>query len=227
MFGYVYKTTCLITGLIYIGQHRASKFEPRKYIGSGSKLKAEIKKYGKENFICEFICEASTLEELSKLEKQWIIKLDSTNPAIGYNILKYATNNSTGLRKVICGKQSIYIYAEQLESYLTQGWALSTENYDKIYYEANKEQIKQKRALYRKSEGYKIYKEKSKLKRQAWHNEYYNSHKQQLDEAYKTWLSENKEKRKEYLKKYRQKHPEVYEKAKLKYALKKKLQKLL
>lgn len=69
MYGYVYKTTCLITGLIYVGKHKAIKFEPEKYIGSGSIFLKEVKKYGKENFICELIAEADNKEELGKLEK--------------------------------------------------------------------------------------------------------------------------------------------------------------
>ena len=36
MHGYIYKTTNLINGKIYIGQHVSQKFEPTRYIGSGA-----------------------------------------------------------------------------------------------------------------------------------------------------------------------------------------------
>lgn len=69
MYGYIYKTTCLVTNLIYVGQHKAAKFEPKRYIGSGNRLKAEIKKYGKENFTCELIDTAESLVELNSKEE--------------------------------------------------------------------------------------------------------------------------------------------------------------
>ena len=66
MFGYVYKTTSLLNGRIYIGQ-KIGKFTS-KYLGSGSILKLAIKKYGRENFICELIQHAKNKEELNRLE---------------------------------------------------------------------------------------------------------------------------------------------------------------
>lgn len=69
MYGYIYKTTCLITKLIYIGQHKSEKFEPEKYIGTGKHLLKAIKEYGKENFICELIDTAESLEELNNKEE--------------------------------------------------------------------------------------------------------------------------------------------------------------
>lgn len=85
MFGYIYKTTNLINGKIYIGQHIAKTFDIY-YKGSGQILRQAFKKYGKENFKCELLVEASTKEELDILEQYWIEKLDSRNTDIGYNI---------------------------------------------------------------------------------------------------------------------------------------------
>ena len=45
MYGYVYKTTNLLTGKIYVGQHKSEKFD-EKYFGSGKILKAEISQHG-------------------------------------------------------------------------------------------------------------------------------------------------------------------------------------
>ena len=61
MYGYIYKTTNLINGLIYVGQHKATKFEPNRYMGSGNNIKAAIKEFGKENFKCELLDTAETL----------------------------------------------------------------------------------------------------------------------------------------------------------------------
>lgn len=87
MIGYIYKTTNLINGKIYIGKHLATKFS-LSYKGSGAILKQAFKKYGKENFSCELIAEATTEEELNNLEAYWVKMLDSRNPEIGYNIVE-------------------------------------------------------------------------------------------------------------------------------------------
>lgn len=68
MYGYIYKTTCLITKLIYIGQHKAANFDT-KYIGSGRRFKKAVQKFGKENFICELIDTAENLDELNSKEE--------------------------------------------------------------------------------------------------------------------------------------------------------------
>ena len=85
MFGYVYKTTCLINNKFYVGKHEAESFD-KYYYGSGIKLKNAIKKYGKKNFIVEIICWCKDLNELNNKETYWIDKLDAKNPKIGYNI---------------------------------------------------------------------------------------------------------------------------------------------
>lgn len=85
MYGYVYKTTCLVNEKIYIGQHRAETFE-HQYIGSGTLLKKSIKKHGKENFKVELICECFDQAELNLKEAYYIQYFNATNKAIGYNI---------------------------------------------------------------------------------------------------------------------------------------------
>lgn len=69
MFGYIYKTTNLVNGKQYIGKHKATKFEPDKYIGSGTLLLRAIKKYGKHNFSCELLECCDTLEQLNDRER--------------------------------------------------------------------------------------------------------------------------------------------------------------
>ena len=85
MYGYIYKTTNLITGKIYVGQHKASAFDSA-YYGSGFILKQALLKYGKENFSCEVLEWCSTKEQLESREIYWISALSSCDSAIGYNI---------------------------------------------------------------------------------------------------------------------------------------------
>lgn len=84
MYGYIYKTTNLINNKIYIGKHKAKKFDP-KYKGSGVILQRAIKKYGVKNFKVEIIKWFETLEDLNNGEKYYIKLYNSQNRDIGYN----------------------------------------------------------------------------------------------------------------------------------------------
>lgn len=71
MIGYVYKTTNLITGTIYIGKRQKPTFE-KAHKGSGTILKQAFLKYGKENFSTVIIERCDTVEELCHAEKKHI-----------------------------------------------------------------------------------------------------------------------------------------------------------
>lgn len=92
MYGYIYKTTNLINGKIYIGQHISETFD-LKYKGSGIRLQAAFKKYGKKNFDCILIEACQSLEELNQKEMFWIAEFNACDPEIGYNI-KLGGNNA-------------------------------------------------------------------------------------------------------------------------------------
>ena len=79
---FIYKTTNCVNGKIYIG--KATKNDST-YLGSGLKIKAAIKKYGKTCFIKEIIEECDT-NIVSDREKYWIQFYNSTDDLIGYNI---------------------------------------------------------------------------------------------------------------------------------------------
>ena len=86
MIGYIYKTTNLLNGKIYIGQHKNSDYKP-KYLGSGKLIKAAINKYGIENFSNEIICSCETKEDMCNKEIYWINKYQSfPKTGIGYNL---------------------------------------------------------------------------------------------------------------------------------------------
>lgn len=73
----VYKTTNLINNKIYIGVHK-TKCPQDSYLGSGSRLKLAIKKYGKENFKKEILY-------IFKTEKEMI---DKEIELVNYKFLK-------------------------------------------------------------------------------------------------------------------------------------------
>lgn len=85
MFGYIYKTTNLVNGKIYVGKHEAAAFDTA-YIGSGVVFSKALKKYGKENFKCELIETADSKEDLNIREKFWIAEFKARDTKIGYNI---------------------------------------------------------------------------------------------------------------------------------------------
>jgi hypothetical protein len=69
MYHYVYKTTNEETGHYYIGIH-STENKDDGYLGSGSKLKEFISKYGKESFTKTIIAERNTREEIELIEEQ-------------------------------------------------------------------------------------------------------------------------------------------------------------
>lgn len=85
MYGYVYKTTNLVNGKIYVGQHRCPTFDTN-YYGSGANILKAIDKYGIDSFKCELIEECSNDQELNEKEIFYIALYDSTDRNKGYNL---------------------------------------------------------------------------------------------------------------------------------------------
>lgn len=83
MYGYIYKTTNNVNGLIYIGQHKGTF--TKRYLGSGTGIREAVKKWGRHNFTVEPICWCESAEGADEAEKQLIAEYDATNPSIGYN----------------------------------------------------------------------------------------------------------------------------------------------
>lgn len=87
MYGYIYKTTNLLNGKIYIGQHKwSSDSIDCNYFGSGKLIVEAINTYGIENFKCEILCWCKTEKELEEKEIFYIDKLKSTTDYDNYNI---------------------------------------------------------------------------------------------------------------------------------------------
>lgn len=85
MYGYVYKTTNLLTGVIYVGQKKSETFLAEKYLGSGKLLQQAVSKYGADNFRTDLIEWCCSKESLDEREKYWICFYRSINIHM-YNI---------------------------------------------------------------------------------------------------------------------------------------------
>ena len=83
-FGYIYLITDTLHNKQYIGQRRGYKLD-ENYYGSGRIIKDLIKKYGTNIFKREIIDYASSQEELSKKEIEYIEKYNTFYPN-GYNL---------------------------------------------------------------------------------------------------------------------------------------------
>lgn len=88
MYGYIYKTTNLVNGKIYIGQKKSDIFLENDYLGSGKRLKSAIMHYGKANFKVELLEACDSKHELDEKEIYYIEYYDSQNKDIGYNLTK-------------------------------------------------------------------------------------------------------------------------------------------
>jgi len=96
----IYKTTCLINGKKYIGQHITKNLND-EYLGSGTLLRRAIKQYGKENFTKDILYVFDNFDAMNEKEKELIteeILLDETY----YNLMLGGDAwNSTGTLCVI------------------------------------------------------------------------------------------------------------------------------
>ena len=136
MFGYIYETTDLMNGSTYIGQHTATKFDP-KYLGSGSRLADRIKKYGRSQLAVKLIAEAESQEELDKLERYYIAKYREAGKA-EYNVANGGQGkaNIFGCRWMFKDNVTIPVPEELTQRYLDEGYkfgrAINIHNQGKI-----------------------------------------------------------------------------------------------
>ena len=84
-YGFIYITTNIINGKKYIGQRKFSHGW-KGYLGSGKYFLRSVKKYGKENFLREIIAIVYSIEELDKLEIEFIKNHSAVESEDYYNI---------------------------------------------------------------------------------------------------------------------------------------------
>ncbi len=221
MIGYVYKTTCLVTNKIYVGKHESTTWDCN-YYGSGTQILELIQKFGKENFICELIDTAETIEELIDKERYWITNLDAKNPDVGYNI----KSGGFGTRKIVrILKDDVikYVNKDEVNKYLSNGWKkIDSKIAQRIWRKQNPEYYKTSEAV---KNYQKQYREKNKEKRNqqirdwykknsAYAKKYWQTNKTKLYKKQRDWLTKNPNYKKEWYQKHieeeRQRNKEYY-----------------
>lgn len=98
---YIYKTTNLINGKIYIGKRVYRKKDDNWYLGSGIYLNKSIKKYGRKNFKKEILEWCNDKKHLCEREIYWIKEFNATNLKIGYNLSLGGDGGNVGVEAYI------------------------------------------------------------------------------------------------------------------------------
>jgi group I intron endonuclease len=91
-----------ITGEKYIGQHKClTRNRVKEYLGSGTRFRNALRKYGKENFEKTIIEYCENLKQLNVRERFWIKQYDAQRNPHFYNIAEggRAGNNWDGLTR--------------------------------------------------------------------------------------------------------------------------------
>jgi group I intron endonuclease len=86
----IYKTTNLVDGKYYVGKQQTYT---KSYLGSGSALKAAIKKYGRKNFGKEILEVCQSKDELKTKELEWLDKLNAIKDKNSYNLVRETSPN--------------------------------------------------------------------------------------------------------------------------------------
>lgn len=86
MYYTVYKITCLLNGMIYVGQHKTKNLDDG-YMGSGKRIHYALRKHGENNFMIERTL-VSSEEETNELEElivdtEFVSRKDTYNMTTG------------------------------------------------------------------------------------------------------------------------------------------------
>lgn len=101
---YIYKTTNLINGKTYIGQHKYKKLND-SYLGSGKLIRQAIDKYGKENFNKEILYSNIQYKETVDDMERFAIAKERALGKAEYNIGDGGEGWSlSGENHPLCGK---------------------------------------------------------------------------------------------------------------------------
>ena len=124
----IYKTTNLVNGKTYIGQHKYSKLNDG-YIGSGRILKKAIKKYGKNNFKTEYLLTEIPSRRLANIAETNCISLARRNGKAEYNICNGGQGRS-GEHSDMIGNQ--YAKGKNIGNQYAKGNRLSRETRERM-----------------------------------------------------------------------------------------------
>lgn len=105
-FFYIYLTTNLINGKKYIGAHYGGLND--YYLGSGSKFKKAIKKYGRQNFKKEILEICTNYNDMNIAERKWIKQYNAVEDQNFYNIAEggFNSNPLAGMSKTALEERS-------------------------------------------------------------------------------------------------------------------------
>jgi len=84
MFYFLYQTTNLLNGKIYVGVHKTNNLDD-DYLGTGTLIKQAIKKYGKQNFKRVILEMFDTADSMYLRESQVVTKAFTDREDV-YNI---------------------------------------------------------------------------------------------------------------------------------------------
>lgn len=118
--GFVYLTTNLVNGKVYVGQYtfKKEKWLNATYLGSGTVFEQALKKYGRKNFKLKILKLCYTINQLNGWETYYTLKYNpKLDPNIGYNqiigpVRRSGNKNSMSypnVRKKISGNNH-YLY---------------------------------------------------------------------------------------------------------------------
>jgi hypothetical protein len=93
-YHFIYKTTNLTNDTFYIGMHSTNNLNDG-YLGSGTRVRRSIRKYGKENFKIEYLEFFDSRELLVEREKQ-LVNEDLLKEPNCLNIAKGGLGGNTG-----------------------------------------------------------------------------------------------------------------------------------
>lgn len=88
IIGFIYLTTNLVNGKVYVGQHivKSPKDFNDGYLGSGTLFQRSLRKYGKDNFKRKILKVCYSLNQLNAFETYYIKKYNpNLDPNVGYN----------------------------------------------------------------------------------------------------------------------------------------------
>lgn len=116
-YNFVYRTTNLVNGKIYIGVHKTNKLDDG-YLGSGVYISRAIRKYGKENFKREILKQFDTYQEALNYEEELVTK-EFIEESTNYNI-KTGGNQNIQLSKdcierIRIGNRKYWLSEDSLE----------------------------------------------------------------------------------------------------------------
>ena len=141
-FYFIYRTIRLDTGQFYVGLHSTDDLEDG-YLGSGHRLKAAVKKHGKEKFVREIVEMLPDYESLCAKEKE-IVTENMLKDPLCLNIKKGGqcppteeanlrrSISLTGKKRVVRHRQPLSEKTKQKISVSHKGKILSSEHRESI-----------------------------------------------------------------------------------------------